>query len=160
MREISELMDHYRDSARHVWNTAFWPFPERRNWDARAQFDQIKTLLFKSLVVSSLVDTACCDLASLPDVTLRVVPRAGGPVPIMIEHPRAGDRNHYWDDPVREVEASAVELHFLDYFDWDSLAIADFRYYRVRIAAFPTQPRLAGREALLEYSHAGVFAEG
>jgi hypothetical protein len=159
MREVTDLMDRYRVVARSVWNTAFWPYPDRRNWDARDQFDQIKPLLFKALVVAPLEGGHCCDLSTLPERALRVVPLDPGPVPILIERPREGDHNHYWDDPVEKIKASDAKLEFLDYFDWDLMAPADFQYYRVRIAEFNGQSHLVGREALLEHSHARVFVE-
>ncbi len=157
MRDVTDLMDRYRVVARSVWNTGFWCLPEMRTWDAKDQFEQIKTLLFKSLVAARLEVGHCCDLYSLPDQVYRVVPNGPEPVPAMISRPREGDRNSYWDDPIREMRASEVELEFLDYFDWNAMALADFQYYRVRIAAFTSQPLLVGREALMEHGHARVF---
>jgi hypothetical protein len=152
-------MHHYRVVARSVWNTAFWPFPERRNWDARDQFDQIKGLLFKALAIARLEAGERGDLNLLQDRVLWVVPLEPGPVPIMIERPRAGDRGHYWDDPVKEIRASDAKLQFLDYFDWNLMAAADFHYYRVRITSSTAQPHLADREVLLQHNHAKVYAE-
>jgi hypothetical protein len=158
MREITNLFDHYRVVARSIWNTGFWSEPDLQDWDSRDQFQQIKRLLFKALVVARVEGGHCCDLNSLPpDHCYHVVPLEPGPVPISIERPREGDRNHYWDDPVKEVKAADAELHFLDYFDWDEMAYIDFQYYRVRIAAFPSQLHLVGRDALLEHPYAKVF---
>jgi len=160
MQDITDLMDHYRDVARSVWNTGFWVQTDLQTWDARDQFEQIKKLLFKALVVARLEEGHCCDLNSLPDDRkFQVVPSTGGPVPIMIQRSREGDGTGYWDDPVDQVKASEAVLYFLDYFDWNVMAYADFQYYRVRIAAFPQQPHLTGREALLEHVHARVFTE-
>jgi hypothetical protein len=153
-------MDHYRDVARSVWNTGFWAQADLQTWDARSQFEQIKKLLFKALVVARLEKGHCCDLNILPeDNKFLVVPSTSGPAPIMIHRALEGDRNHFWDDPVRQVEASEAELHFLDYFDWNDMSYADFHFYRARIAAFPSQPHLVGREALMEHSHAKVFVD-
>jgi len=160
MREITDLFDHYRVVARSIWNTGFWSDPELRDWDSRDQFEQIARLLFKALVVARVEGGHCCDLNSLPpDHTYHVVPLDPGPVPIMIERPREGDRNHYWDDPVNKIKAADAELHFLNHFDWDEMAYIDFQYYRVRIAAFPSQPHLVGRDALIEHQHAKVFVD-
>jgi hypothetical protein len=150
-------MDHYRNIARSVWNTGFWAQADLQTWDARDQFEQIKKLLFKALVIARLEKAHCCDLNSLSDDRkLQVVPTTGGSVPIMIQRPREGDRNCYWDDPLSEIKAEDAELHFLDYFDWNKMGYADFQYYRVRIAAFTGQPHLVGREALLDHLHAKV----
>ena len=47
----------------------------------------------------------------------------------------------------------------MDYFDWNLLGCADFQYYRVRIAAFPSQPHLVGREALMDHLHVKVSVD-
>lgn len=159
MRDITDLMDHYRVVARSVWNNGFWTEPELRNWDSWDHFEQTKRLLFKALVVARLEEGHCCDVASLPYSIYQVVPATSGPAPILIHRPREGDRNRYWDDPVSEVGASDAELQFLDYFDWNPVGYIDFQYYRVHIATFVSQPHLVGREALLEHFHGRVFAK-
>jgi hypothetical protein len=159
MREITKLFDHYRVVARSIWNLGFWSESDLQNWDARDQFNQIKRLLFKSLVIARLGEGHCCDLNSLPpDPPFRIVPHPDR-VPINIERPREGDSNHYWDDPVTNVKPQEVELRFLDYFHWNEMAYVDFQYYRVRIIAFESQPHLVGREALIEHLYAKVFVD-
>jgi len=39
----------------------------------------------------------------------------------------------------------------------NELNYVDFQYYRVRIQAFPSQPHLVGREALLQHHDANIF---
>ena len=140
MREITDLMDHYRLVARSVWNIGFWAKPELQSWNSWEQFEQLKKGLFQALVVARLQDDQCCGQTGSEGQPYRVVPVEPGPVPIMIERPREGDRNRYWDDPVGEIKPSDAELEFLDYFDWNSMGYVDFQYYRVRVAAFPAQP--------------------
>lgn len=140
-----------------MWNSGFSAAQELRNWDSRDQFEQIKCLLFKALVDARVVEGHFCDLATVPEHEYRIVPMGPDPVPIMVHRPREGDRNTYWDDPVSEVKPSEAKFQFLDFFDWDQLADADFRFYRVRIAAFQSQPQLVGREALIEHKDARVF---
>ena len=160
MRNITDLMDHYRIIARSVWNTAFWAQADLRTWDAGDQFEQIKKLSFKSLVVARQEEGHCCDLYGLADNQIyQVVPGHPYNVPIMIQRSRERDQSGYWDDPVKQVKASEAEFHFLDFFDWNHMADADFQYYRVRIAAFPSQAHLVGREALMEHLHAKVFVD-
>jgi hypothetical protein len=31
MKDITAIFDHYRVSARSIWNSAFWPDPDLRN---------------------------------------------------------------------------------------------------------------------------------
>jgi len=158
MQEITELMDHYRNVSRSLWNAGFWSVQELQNWDSHDLFEEIRKLLFNALVVAQLEKgDVCCNALDAAGHIYQVIPSFSGPVPIMIQQPREGDRSKYWDDPVREVRASDVELHFLDYFDWNQMGYVDFQYYRVRIAAFASQPHLVGREALLEHRYARVF---
>jgi hypothetical protein len=161
MKNITDLMDHYRDVARLIWNFGFRAVPELQNWDSRDRFEEIKKLLFRSLVVERLDGwEPGHEISAETEQALHVVPSSADSTPIMIHHPRERDRNRYWDDPVNRIRATDAELHFLDYFDWDDMASADFQYYRVRIGSFPAQPHLAGREALLEHKDATVFFAG
>ena len=123
MRDITPLIDHYRVVARSLWNTGFWAVPDARNWDARDRFEKIKISLLDALVASNLPETEFSGI--------QVVPIGSG-VPIMIEHPRPGDQhqNHYWDDPVDKIGPSDAKLRYLDFFDWNEMAYADFHYDR------------------------------
>jgi hypothetical protein len=158
MRDITDLMEHYRVIAREIWNNGFWNLPDLRTWDSWDQFESIKSVLFRVLVTSRLEEVGgCVDLDSKWGRIYYVVPISPGPVPIKIHQPREADLNRYWDDPVREISAPEAELQFLDYFDWNQMGYIDFQYYRVRISAFASKPHLIGREALLDHLHARVF---
>ncbi len=161
MRNITDLMDHYRDVARMIWNLGFRAVPELQDWDSRDRFEEIKKLLFRSLVFARLDEGECGhEISPETERVLHVVPSGAEITPIMIHNPREGDRNRYWDDPVKQIRSADAELHFLDYFDWDDMASADFQYYRVRVGSFPAQPHLVGREALIEHKNADVFFAG
>jgi hypothetical protein len=160
MREVTAILNHYRSVSRTICNAGYWTQPQLRNWDSVDSFNDIRKLLFDSLVVAALKIDGACDIqlsaGQIP--ALRIVPLHAGPVPILIHRPREGDRNNYWDDPVKEIMATDAELHFLDYFDWNQMDFVDFQYYRVRIVKFSAHPHLVGREALLEHQYAKVFA--
>ena len=47
MKDVSSVFDHYRSNARAIWNTAFWPDGDFRNWDSIDQFHEIEKLLFR-----------------------------------------------------------------------------------------------------------------
>lgn len=149
MRDVTDLMDHYRVVARSIWNTGFWSQPDLQNWDSRDDFREIRKLLFNALVIARL------------DVerNLQVVPLDSTTVPIMIQRPRGEGQAGYWDDPVKEIKASDAKLVFIDYFDWNEMGYIDFQYYKVRIVSFGSQPHLVGREALLEHQYANVIAD-
>jgi hypothetical protein len=157
MKDVTDILDHYRMAARSVWNTAFWPVPELRNWDSDERFDEIQRILFEELVLRQLNrQWPAEDIFRKPIPFLHVVP-ASPSVPIMIQKPRPDTRNQYWDDPVNRIERGESELHFCEYFDWNRMAYRDLLYYRTAIVAFPTQSHLVGREALLERQYGAVF---
>jgi hypothetical protein len=150
---VTNLFQQYRIAARSNWNLFFRSDPDLVNWDLRDHFERIKKLLFEALVLQRLSLDA-------GKARFRVVPSVKDGVPIKIEQPREGDRNHYWDHPIQRLRPSEAALEFLDYFDWDALGSLDFKYIRVRIREFPTQPHLVGREALLEPEYAEIFVDG
>lgn len=155
VKDISGVFDHYRVSARAIWNTAFWPDPDLRNWDSIDRFDEIQRLLFDELVLSKVDrEWPLQDLFRSAIPFFRIVPR--GHEPIMIQNPRPGVGTGYWDHPVNSIQPGQAELLFIEYFDWNRLDYADLRYYRVRIAGFQTQPDLVAREALIDREHAAV----
>jgi len=65
----------------------------------------------------------------------------------------------YWDDPVKQVKPSEVDLRYIGLFDWNSYGFLDCQYYRVRIASFSSQPHLVGSDALLETGYAHVYLD-
>lgn len=54
VKDISSIFDHYRTSARTIWNMAFWPDRDFHNWDSIDQFHQIEKLLFQELVLAKV----------------------------------------------------------------------------------------------------------
>ena len=143
-------------NARALWNGYYWGRQELRSWDSLETFENIKQLLFEDLVRS--IPGAGTDGTTLGQPMPQFVVRpSAARVRILIERPRPGDRNRYWDDPVNEIGKEDCVLQFMNYFDWDQQNYFDFLYYAVRIAKFPAHPELAGRDALLEVQYGEVF---
>jgi len=149
---VTPLMDGYRECARHIWNCYFSKDAEpEQDWHLRDDFNTIAVGLFRSLVLRKLgrehVDV-------LPDHVIAREPllflRLDAPVGSVLHVNRSTEMTSgYWDDPVNRVEPDALDLRFLQYFDWWSLGFRDFAYYRVRIVASRPHPHLIGRDALL-----------
>ncbi len=138
-----------------VWNTAFWPDPDFRNWDSLEQFDEIRRILFGELVLGKVGRK--WPLRSLFENALpffQITPSFERP--IMIQNPRPEAASGYWDHPVNRIKPGLAELLFISYFDWNEMDYADLRYYRVKIASFAAHPELVGREALIERQHCAV----
>ena len=156
MRDVSNIFDHYRVSARTIWNIAFWPDVDFRNWDSVDQFDEIQRILFDELVLGKVdKDWPLHDIFKIAMPFFHVVP--SGHVPIMIQNPRSERETGYWDHPINRISAGEAEMHFLCYFDWNRLDYADLRYYRVVIAKFDAHRDVVGREALIERQHATIY---
>jgi hypothetical protein len=156
VKDVSNLFDHYRISACSIWNTAFWPIAELRDWDCVDQFDEIKRILFDQLVLFRIGrDFALKDIFRVPISFFHVVP-AGESSPVMIQNPRPNQPRGYWDHPLKCIGPQEAEMYFVDYFDWNRFDFVDFQYYRVIIAKFDAHPELAGREALIERMNASV----
>ena len=144
-------------SARAIWNTAFWPDQDSRNWDSIDQFHQIAKLLFKELVLAKFdKELPLQDLFKNAIPFFHAVPSVVHGTPIMIQNPRPGAPTGYWDDPVKLVKPEQAELLFIAYFDWNQMDYIDLQYYRVRIASFDGHSELVGREALIERQHAAI----
>jgi hypothetical protein len=123
MENVTAIFDHYRISARSVWNTAFWPDAELRDWDFVDDFRSIERILFNALVLAK-VDKAFPgeDIFRKPIPFFQVSPSSPS-IPIMIQCPRPNAPRGYWDDPVDQVAAGKIEMHFLGFFDWTNSTI-------------------------------------
>jgi hypothetical protein len=157
MKDITSVFDHYRVSARAIWNTAFWPDPDFRNWDSVDEFDEIQRILFNELVLGKLgKDWPVSEIFRIPIPFFQVVPNSKV-IPIMIQNPRPNNPSGYWDHPVNCISPGEAEMHFLGYFDWNRLDYVDFQYYRIQIAKFGGRSELVAREALIARHQANVL---
>ena len=150
MRDITPLMDAYRECMRHVWNTYFQADAARgMDWDLRDEFNLVALSLFRALVLRKIGHE---DAEVQPDqwaprepllfLHLVVEPRAQ----IMINRDR--DSGH-WDHPLRSVETGDLDLRYLEFFDWSEMDFRDFAFYRARVVASETYPDTVGRDALV-----------
>lgn len=156
--DVSRIFDHYRMSARAIWNTMFWPDPDFRNWDSIDQFHEIERLLFQELVLAKLDrEWPLQNIFQNAIPFFHIVPTLGDRTPIMIQNPRPGAPTGYWDDPVNTVKRGEAELVFIAYFDWNKMDYIDLRYYHVRINSFSAHPELVDREALIECQSTAVY---
>ena len=140
-----------------IWNIAFWPDADFRNWDSVEQFDEIQKILFSELVLGKVAkEWPLQDIFEKAIPFFLVVPSIET-APIMIQNPRPDKPRGYWDHPINRLSPGEAEMHFLRYFDWNRMDYADLRYYHVVIARFDYHTDLVGREALIERQHASVF---
>jgi hypothetical protein len=153
MRDVTDLMNRYRDCSRTVWNTYMGTEMSNATSEAIERiYEQIKELLFRGMVAVRLTE------APATDVRLIVAPMAS--LPILIRRPSA-DGNYYWDqEPELRFEDGLVQLTFVDYYDFFEGPVRDFRFYRCNVMKFPTRPEYEGRDALVDVVHARVLYYG
>ena len=154
MRDITELMNSYRECSRNLWNVYF----SRRKdiGDALDVFEQIRELLFDSIVLSELSYEGEAKGESIPPPVLKVV--SAGRSLILIKRLSGPGEAGYWDqEKDMVVGPEDITLTFLDYFDFGQIPIQDFHYFRCRVLSFPSHPDYEGREALLKVSDTKVF---
>lgn len=154
MRDITQLMNDYRECSRNLWNVYF---AKRENIGGSLDaFEQIRESLFDSLVVSELSYEGDAEGDDIPPPVLKVVPRARSL--ILIKRLSGSGDAGYWDqEKDMVVGPDDITLAFVDYFDFLQVPIKDFRYYLCKILSFSGHPDYEGREALLEVSDATVF---
>lgn len=160
MLDVTPLFVAFRETTRHLWNSAFYrPDADRDGmaWDRRDAFSRVATELFSAIVLEPLG----VNEQRLPRMSeahpaamtcVEVEPTSVTGVPIMIN--RASPRTGYWDDPVRQIAPGEVRMQFVQFFDWDQIGARDFQYAETLIVDFPAHPELVGRHALIEFGYA------
>src|SRR5258707_12633065 len=74
MRDITELMNAYRECSRNLWNVYF---SKRKDiGDALDVFEQIRELLFDSIVLSELSYEGEAEGEDIPPPVLKLVPES------------------------------------------------------------------------------------
>ena len=154
MRDITELMNSYRECSRNLWNVYF---STRANIGGSLDaFGQIRQLLFDSLVVNELSYEGEAEREDIPPPALRVVPRTSSS--ILIRRLSGPGEAGYWDqEKDMAVGPDDITLAFVDYFDFSEVPVKDFHYYLCKVLRFPSHVAYEGREALMQVTSAKVF---
>src|SRR5258707_2181951 len=148
MRDLTGLMNNYRECSRHLWNIYFGVQENRSHLEQ--VYERIRKLLFEGLVLAHLG----VDLDQEPPVR-KVVPITS--VPILIRR-LAADGNWYWDqEQDMQVDPDQIQLAFSDYYDYSAYPVKDFRFYRCKVHKFPGHVEYEGRDALIEVAHGKVI---
>lgn len=146
MRDVTELMNAYRECARNLWNVYY-----SRRADVGASLDdfsQLQSLLFESLIAREISYESNSGEEVLP-LVLKIIPRAR--TPILIERLSGPGEAGYWDqEKDMVVGPDNITLLFLDYFDFSQAPIKEFRFFRCKILRFSTRPEYEGRSALID----------
>lgn len=148
MRDITDIVQGYRECACHVWNTHF--LPASPDWDERDRFADACVALFRGLVLLPLGRDV--DLQPdyrqplLPLRFVRVFPATNAEVIVN----REVDSGYWdWGNPMPRVEKDDMDLRFIHFFDWNLLGPRDFEFVRVLIATSEKFPAASGKHALI-----------
>ena len=154
MRDITELMNAYRECSRNLWNVYF---ARRENVGGSLDaFAQIQELLFDALVVSELSYEGEAEGEDIPPPVLKVVPWERAL--ILINRSSGSGESGYWDqEKDMVVGPEDITLAFVEYFDFSQVPIKDFHYYHCKIVSFPRHADYEGRGALLQVTDAKIF---
>src|ERR1700736_73982 len=52
--DVFDIVQRYRATLRHTWNSCFWVDPKLRNWDSVYAFRNLKLPLFRAIVGNAL----------------------------------------------------------------------------------------------------------
>lgn len=164
MKDITRLLNHYRECVRHLWNVYFLDEePSTVDWDLSDEYEEICEKLFSSLVLARIGRTeskkARAFERSLEPLTfLRIIPLANNGVPIHINREKIP--SPYWDHPKTLIKPDEADMRFIDFFDFGTLGFREFEYCRVRIVASTANPDLVGHDALLQCNHVTILFDG
>ncbi len=143
---VDRLLQQFCQCTRSLWNTYF--LSDDVSDETLKRFEEIRRLLFASLVLAPLGRDDDREKGDDPLSFLQVIPGAG-PVTVLVEHP-SPDGDHYWEAAPKDVDFASAELQFVDFFDWDPRAFRDTALIKVWIMRSPAGIDLGQRYALFE----------
>jgi hypothetical protein len=154
MRDITALMNTYRECSRNLWNVYF--AGQENVGHSLDTYEPIRKMLFDSLVVDELSYEGIAEGPDVPPPALRVVPKHWAQV--LVKALSAPGEASYWGHEM-DLSASSddVVLAFIDYFDFSNVSLRDFQYYRCKVLHFSIHPEYEGREALIQALDGRVF---
>jgi hypothetical protein len=142
--EIDGLVKQFRLASRELFNHYFRT-AALEDSETYERFLFVQETLFEQMV-TTVADLPKGFYGQLqPDVLVKVRPPAEF-APLMLN--RQVDSG-YWDHPQREF-TKEVTFHFIEFFDWDQSVFWDHQYVRAKVAAWPSNPELVGKLALIE----------
>lgn len=157
--DISPLIAKYRDVARNLWNTAFYPMlsadlpnDERNEWDVRDQFEDVAAELFSMLVLAPagagvLKITPSYWADGEPLLRLKVIPHEETE---LLVAEAEGNSFRTYDRSITRPRDAQLDLRFRAFFDYWALGVRDLEYCHVVVVACADKPELVGRNVLIQ----------
>jgi hypothetical protein len=144
---MDKLVNRFRIASRELFNNHFLEtFLEKDDWVFHEHFTLIEEHMFLALVtsVSGIAEVTYGFVQ--PEILVTPKPESVCGIPIMLN--REMDSG-YWDHPI-DVAIPGCIFAFMSFFDWDQKSYKDNRYVKVIVKAWPENPALVGKQALIE----------
>ena len=154
MRDVTDLLNSYRECVRGLWNVYFRPLHRLEDLASRDpdtpldHFERIERSLFTILVLRPIGKAEYRQQVTFETIPfLRVVP-ARDECSFMVNR-ESSKTSGYWDHQIARASSEGADFRFDGCFDWDDYGYREMRCYMVRIDAFPPHPECVGRHALV-----------
>jgi hypothetical protein len=146
---LTEVFEHYRLTARELWNRGFWAIGELRPLTGlEDNFESIAQLLFEVLVLEQLaIKHEIFRSGNEWRERLRVRPLTSKcNLTLLCQRPDGSfdaERDYI-------ILGEEIQLSFVRYFEWGYRASIDFGDVLVRIVSYEKDSTLVGRDALIK----------
>ena len=164
-QDCTKLLHRYRDIARMIWNTAFWPNAELQDGncltigDYTAAFDEATARLYEGVVLLPLANASRVQDVNAPGKTARLnIEVRSAEVECLIDENLPGDPGHVWRRAGLSLDEGRYEFEFRNFFDWDRLGHRDFLYVEVLICRLDKRPQAVGHHALIPVAECSAWA--
>ena len=152
MSEITDLIQSYRECARHVWNCHFRDLPD--GWH---EFINVEHELLHGIVLAQsdeLKNWSEERSANGCYPSIQVVPQLG---PKGIQGMWARQHKDTWNWNVVQITEEKTLLAFIGFFDWQENGYQDYQYIRCRIQRSDEHSKLVGADLLLPALEVAVY---
>jgi len=147
---ITNEFDKYKEASRNIWNLYFFK-DGNATWEDQEIFSELEELLFEEIVLIKLG----INRENMINGKFKLLAKNNhNCIPVMIN--RTGDGG-YWDHPVDALIEDEHDIEFIEYFDFDQLAIKDNRYVIAKIISSRKHPEINGHKAMIESQYVDVF---
>lgn len=142
--DVTEVFEHYRLTARELWNRGFWELIDLRKLTGlQESFESINKTLFETLVLERLAirhEAFRSGEGWLESVNaVPVVPK------VVLAVLKARPQGSFDVESERVCSASGLRLGFQEYFEWGYLSYVDFRQILVKVLSCGEDPAMVAR---------------
>ncbi len=148
MNEITDLMEKYRESTRHLWNTYF-----RNINEGSHEFINVNSALFEGLVLTHIGDRF--DHNKVYD-SIKIIPRIPPSGTLEIMYLPDQQTSGQWC--IERLTDAQGEYRFIEFFDWrNDEDMMDNTYVIVQAYQASSNKKLENNKIMFKYSDVKFF---